>query len=746
MEGVKKFTGRELEQATNKFHRENSLGRGGFGTGYKGQIDGQPVLVMKLNPDTSRQAGERFLREVTVLTRADHRHIVRLIGYNAEARCIVYEALPGGNLEDRLATEAGRKSLRQKDRLRIAAEVAEALVFLHRLDYPILHQDVKPANVMLDDDLISKLGGVGLAKFLPVNDSSIWGTVGYIDPLLLRTGKYGPQSDVYGLGLVVLQLLTGEKVNKVLEYAKFGLEGVLEHLDKEVTWNDKIVRDVAELALRCRDKANRPDLESVVLPALQILAKDTALDLDQDGAPPPRQAAGGSGARGGGGRGGHAGGRGAGRGAGEDAHKATQASAAKKSTSINGQQTSRSREGTSSGRPANDGEMRLEATRAMLESIRTTQDSSNSFAPSVLSPRSFAEVASPTGTAEPSSLPETSDSANIISKALDDAPAEKSGKDTVSYGTPDRPFGTRRRRSSMNDEPPPEFLCPITCELMADPVMVVTGQTYERSSIRQWISEGHRTCPITRMPLGNIELVPNYALRNAIRAWAQKRGIELKEPEFFPPPRISGAQYKTANNASAPSQIPTWDNALPDRRSPPMLAVTQLFVGSTADKDAAVAQLATTASEDGENGRVSVVQAGAIPPLIMVLLEGSDFAKETAARCIRFLSRSNNPIITQGSAAAIPALVRLLSVGSQAAKEAACGALVNLSAKTDVNKFQIAVAGGILPLVSLLDFNQPNASRTSYECASAALCNLAFDNENRLKIAAAGAIPLLVQV
>ncbi|CAI5942474.1 unnamed protein product [Closterium sp. NIES-64] len=500
MEGVKKFTGRELEQATNKFHRENSLGRGGFGTGYKGQIDGQPVLVMKLNPDTSRQAGERFLREVTVLTRADHRHIVRLIGYNAEARCIVYEALPGGNLEDRLATEAGRKSLRQKDRLRIAAEVAEALVFLHRLDYPILHQDVKPANVMLDDDLISKLGGVGLAKFLPVNDSSIWGTVGYIDPLLLRTGKYGPQSDVYGLGLVVLQLLTGEKVNKVLEYAKFGLEGVLEHLDKEVTWNDKIVRDVAELALRCRDKANRPDLESVVLPALQILAKDTALDLDQDGAPPPRQAAGGSGARGGGGRGGHAGGRGAGRGAGEDAHKATQASAAKKSTSINGQQTSRSREGTSSGRPANDGEMRLEATRAMLESIRTTQDSSNSFAPSVLSPRSFAEVASPTGTAEPSSLPETSDSANIISKALDDAPAEKSGKDTVSYGTPDRPFGTRRR-------------------------------------------------------------------------------------------------------------------------SPPMLAVTQLFVGSTADKDAAVAQLATTASEDGENGRVSVVQAGAIPPLIMIPLK-----------------------------------------------------------------------------------------------------------------------------
>ncbi|CAI5491398.1 unnamed protein product [Closterium sp. Naga37s-1] len=205
--------------------------------------------------------------------------------------------------------------------------------------------------------------------------------------------------------------------------------------------------------------------------------------------------------------------------------------------SSNDQRTSRDPEGTSSGRPANDGEMRLVAARSMLESIRTTQDHGNRFAPSILSPRSFAEVASPTGTAEPSALAQASDSTNNSSKALDESQAERSGKDPVSYGTPDRPFGTRRRRSSMNDEPPPEFLCPITCELMADPVMVVTGQTYERSSIRQWISEGHRTCPITRMPLGNIELVPNYALRNAIRAWAQKRGIEKRQQDasaFFP--------------------------------------------------------------------------------------------------------------------------------------------------------------------------------------------------------------------
>ena len=82
----------------------------------------------------------------------------------------------------------------------------------------------------------------------------------------------------------------------------------------------------------------------------------------------------------------------------------------------------------------------------------------------------------------------------------------------------------------------------------------------------------------------------------------------------------------------------------------------------------------------------------------------------------------------------------------QSGKEAACGALVNLSAKTDVNKFAIAAAGGLEPLVALLDFGNPEATNTSYECASAALCNLAVNNANRLKIAAAGAIPRLVKV
>ncbi|CAI5966432.1 unnamed protein product [Closterium sp. NIES-65] len=261
------FTAEELDEATNNYARENSLGRGGFGTGYRGKLaDGSPVLVMKLNPDNTRQAAEKFTRE----------------------------SLPAGSLEDRLLTEGGRKTMKQKHRLRIAAEASEALLFLHHLEPPILHQDVKPGNVMLNEDLSCKVGGVGLAKFLPANDSSIWGTVGYIDPLLLRTGKYGPQSDLYGLGLVILQLLTGEKVNKVLEFAKFGLDGILDHLDKTVQWNPEIVKEVADVALKCRDRMSRPDLETVVLPMLKKYAEQTKGEKEAEAAPPAAARGGGA--------------------------------------------------------------------------------------------------------------------------------------------------------------------------------------------------------------------------------------------------------------------------------------------------------------------------------------------------------------------------------------------------------------------------------------------------------------------
>ncbi|GJP61942.1 hypothetical protein CLOP_g19061, partial [Closterium sp. NIES-67] len=186
--GLKTFTAEDSTKPRIATRGKTRSAAAGSARGTAGSSRTGPVLVMKLNPDNTRQAAEKFTREVTILTRADHPHIVKLLGYNPEARCIVYESLPAGTLEDRLLTESGRKTLKQKDRLRIAAEASEALLFLHQLDPPILHQDVKPGNVMLNEDLSCKVGGVGLAKFLPANDSSIWGTVGYIDPLLLRTG------------------------------------------------------------------------------------------------------------------------------------------------------------------------------------------------------------------------------------------------------------------------------------------------------------------------------------------------------------------------------------------------------------------------------------------------------------------------------------------------------------------------------------------------------------------------------
>eukprot|EP00270_Netrium_digitus_P020919 TRINITY_DN8754_c0_g1_i1.p1 TRINITY_DN8754_c0_g1~~TRINITY_DN8754_c0_g1_i1.p1 ORF type:complete len:365 (-),score=101.44 TRINITY_DN8754_c0_g1_i1:117-1211(-) len=293
----RRYTAQEISASTNNFSRDNSLGRESFGTAYMGDLNGTKVVVLKLTSDQTRNASERFLREVDGLLMVQHENIVNLLGYCPENRCLVYETLPGGNLEDCLSTASGREKLSQFDRLRIAKEVATALLFLHCMEpMPIMHQDVKPANIVLDEKKGSKLGGAGLARFLPVNDSGIWGTVGYIDPLLLKTGRYLPQSDVYGLGLVMLQLLTSEKVNKVLELAKFGLDGIVDNLDSSVTWNTDLVKKVADLALKCRGKSNRPDLENGILPVLEeYVAEAEALDAKEVKKPAEADRAGGGG-------------------------------------------------------------------------------------------------------------------------------------------------------------------------------------------------------------------------------------------------------------------------------------------------------------------------------------------------------------------------------------------------------------------------------------------------------------------
>ncbi|KXZ51279.1 hypothetical protein GPECTOR_13g766 [Gonium pectorale] len=203
-----------------------------------------------------------------------------------------------------------------RDRVRIAAEVASALLFLHSAPTPIVHMDLKPANILLDEHLTAKLGDVGLARLAPalaqpagpagaaaaapggprstVKDSRLVGTFEYMDPEYLRSGEYSARSDVYALGMVLLQLLTGRggaQVVATVETARKQPLGFAPIIDPRAgPWPAAEAVAFADLALRCVEyrRQDRPDLRTVVLPTLAQLKQRTMLYEPQP-APAPSQ-------------------------------------------------------------------------------------------------------------------------------------------------------------------------------------------------------------------------------------------------------------------------------------------------------------------------------------------------------------------------------------------------------------------------------------------------------------------------
>ncbi|KIY93079.1 U-box domain-containing protein 34 [Monoraphidium neglectum] len=192
------------------FSDSNKLGSGGYGPVYKGLLDGLPVAVKCLDTSEGAMQGEvEFLQEAQILGRLHHPHIVLLIGVCPACCMLVYELLDNGNLEEHILGSRGDDLLWQ-DRVRITAEVASALLFLHSAPEPIIHLDLKPANILLSRNLTSKIGDVGLSRLAPslvpgggqstVMDTRLVGTPSFMDPEYLRTGRFGPKSDIFSLG------------------------------------------------------------------------------------------------------------------------------------------------------------------------------------------------------------------------------------------------------------------------------------------------------------------------------------------------------------------------------------------------------------------------------------------------------------------------------------------------------------------------------------------------------------------
>ncbi|KAG8648349.1 probable serine/threonine-protein kinase PBL25 [Manihot esculenta] len=216
---AKAFNFREIATATKNFRQECLLGEGGFGRVFKGTLasNGQVVAVKQLDR-SGLQENKDFLAEVTKLSALHHPSLVELVGYCADGdqRLLVYDFIKGGSLQEHLHDVAPEKgTLDWFTRMKIAFGTAEGLEYLHdKANPPVIFGDLKPTNILLDEDYTSKLSDFGLVKFGPSGDSvpsRLMGTYGYSAPEYARGGELTMKSDVYSFGVILLELITGRK-------------------------------------------------------------------------------------------------------------------------------------------------------------------------------------------------------------------------------------------------------------------------------------------------------------------------------------------------------------------------------------------------------------------------------------------------------------------------------------------------------------------------------------------------------
>ncbi|XVF35307.1 hypothetical protein REPUB_Repub18cG0134200 [Reevesia pubescens] len=278
----RKYTIEEIEKATENFSESNKIGEGGYGPVYKGKLDHTPVAIKILRPDAA-QGKKQFQQEVEVLCCIRHPNMVLLVGACPEYGCLVYEYMFNGSLEDRLFRRGNTPPLSWRKRFKIAADIATALLFLHQAKpEPLVHRDLKPANILLDRNYVSKISDVGLARLVPpsVADSvtqyhmtSAAGTFCYIDPEYQQTGMLTTKSDIYSLGIMLLQIITAKPPMGLAHHVGRAIEnGTFNNmLDPAVPyWPVEEALSFAQLALKCVElrKRDRADLGTEIVPEL----------------------------------------------------------------------------------------------------------------------------------------------------------------------------------------------------------------------------------------------------------------------------------------------------------------------------------------------------------------------------------------------------------------------------------------------------------------------------------------------
>ncbi|KAD4179294.1 hypothetical protein E3N88_27885 [Mikania micrantha] len=294
--GPKRFSYHELAHSTSDFAEKEKLGEGGFGGVYRGFLkDSNTHVAVKRVSKSSKQGMKEYASEVRIISRLRHRNLVQLIGWCHQKGelLLVYEYMENGSLDSHLFKQ--KSLLTWGTRYKIAHGLASALLYLHEeWEQCVLHRDIKSSNVMLDSNFNAKLGDFGLAKLVDHDKGSqttmLAGTLGYMAPECLLTGRATKESDVFSFGVVALEIACGrkpieyksqEKQVRLIEWVweLYGSGTLLEAVDPSLgsDFEEKEVKRLMIVGLWCvhPDSEHRPSMRQ----AIKVLNSEASVPL-----------------------------------------------------------------------------------------------------------------------------------------------------------------------------------------------------------------------------------------------------------------------------------------------------------------------------------------------------------------------------------------------------------------------------------------------------------------------------------
>ncbi|CAL0312051.1 unnamed protein product [Lupinus luteus] len=303
LDNVRHFSDKELRLATDNYNMSNKIGRGGFGTVFRGTLKNRRQVAVKTLSAGSRQGVREFLAEINTISHVKHPNLVELIGCCIEgpSRVLVYEYVENNSLDCALlGTWISNIRLDWRKRAGICMGTARGLAFLHEELVPhIVHRDIKASNILLDRDFNPKIGDFGLAKLFPDDithiSTRIAGTTGYLAPEYAMGGQLTMKADVYSFGVLILEIVSGKSSARanwggsqkfLLEWAwQLHEEGkLLELVDPDMVEypEEEVIRHMKVAFFCTQATASRRPLMSQVV---EMLSKKTRLNEKQLTAP-----------------------------------------------------------------------------------------------------------------------------------------------------------------------------------------------------------------------------------------------------------------------------------------------------------------------------------------------------------------------------------------------------------------------------------------------------------------------------